>query len=161
MRNITKRQSGFTIIEVLIVLAIAGLILLVVFLAVPGLQRSSHNTQIKNAAATVLGAVSDYENNNGGSLPTTVVSAPATGIVTVSGAVGTTQSTATIEKGVTVTSSAAASPAFPSAANTMLVNLGYKCNNNAFSATASPRNVAVGYAIETSATAVGPQCTDE
>ena len=40
-----KRAEGFTIIEVLIVLAIAGLILLVVFLAVPALQRNARNTQ--------------------------------------------------------------------------------------------------------------------
>jgi prepilin-type N-terminal cleavage/methylation domain-containing protein len=37
--NILKNKEGFTIIEVLIVLAIAGLIMLVVLLAVPGLQR--------------------------------------------------------------------------------------------------------------------------
>ncbi|HPW47952.1 MAG TPA: prepilin-type N-terminal cleavage/methylation domain-containing protein, partial [Candidatus Saccharibacteria bacterium] len=35
-----KDQKGFTIIEVLIVLAIAALILLIVFLAVPALQRN-------------------------------------------------------------------------------------------------------------------------
>jgi prepilin-type N-terminal cleavage/methylation domain-containing protein len=42
MKNIykQKRQQGFTIIEVLIVLAIAALILLIVFLAVPALQRN-------------------------------------------------------------------------------------------------------------------------
>jgi prepilin-type N-terminal cleavage/methylation domain-containing protein len=38
-----KREAGFTIIEVLIVLAIAALILLIVFLAVPALQRNARN----------------------------------------------------------------------------------------------------------------------
>lgn len=66
-----NKQSGFTIIEVLIVLAIAGLILLVVFLAVPGLQRNSHNTSAKNDVGTVLGAMSEYGSNNSGSLPPT------------------------------------------------------------------------------------------
>ena len=62
-------QSGFTIIEVLIVLAIAGLILLVVFLAVPALQRNAHNTTKKSDVASVLGAMTEYVSNNGGSLP--------------------------------------------------------------------------------------------
>lgn len=64
-----KRQEGFTIIEVLIVLAIAGLILLVVFLAVPALQRNSRNTQRQNDVAGLLGGMSEYVNNNNGSLP--------------------------------------------------------------------------------------------
>ena len=65
-----KRQEGFTIIEVLIVLAIAGLIILIVFLAVPALQRNSRNTQRKNDVSGLLGAVSEYVSNNNGQLPT-------------------------------------------------------------------------------------------
>jgi prepilin-type N-terminal cleavage/methylation domain-containing protein len=42
-KELTKKADGFTIIEVMIVLAIAGLIMLVVFLAVPSLQRNSRN----------------------------------------------------------------------------------------------------------------------
>lgn len=64
-------NKGFTIIEVLIVLAIAGLIMLVVFLAVPALQRNSRNTQRKNDVSATLGAVSEYVGNNAGKLPTT------------------------------------------------------------------------------------------
>ena len=55
MSNIKNRKDGFTIIEVLIVLAIAGLIMLIVFLAVPALQRNSRNTQRKNDVANILG----------------------------------------------------------------------------------------------------------
>lgn len=70
MSNIKNRkESGFTIIEVLIVLAIAGLIMLIVFLAVPSLQRNSRNTQRKNDVSALLGAVSEYANNNAGKLP--------------------------------------------------------------------------------------------
>jgi prepilin-type N-terminal cleavage/methylation domain-containing protein len=65
-----RKQDGFTIIEVLIVLAIAGLILLVVFLAVPALQRNSRNTTAKSEAAGLLGAASEFTNNNNGKLPT-------------------------------------------------------------------------------------------
>src|SRR4051812_37120462 len=66
-----KQKEGFTIIEVLIVLAIAGLILLIVFLAVPALQRNSRNTQRRNDVAGILGAVSEYANNTNGSFPAT------------------------------------------------------------------------------------------
>ena len=50
LRKLQKRkgnQEGFTIIEVLIVLAIAGLIMVVVFLAVPNLQKSQRNNSRK------------------------------------------------------------------------------------------------------------------
>ncbi|MDQ3065292.1 MAG: prepilin-type N-terminal cleavage/methylation domain-containing protein, partial [bacterium] len=40
LSRIKNNNKGFTIIEVLIVLAIAGLIMLIVFLAVPALQRN-------------------------------------------------------------------------------------------------------------------------
>lgn len=46
-----KKQSGFTIVEVMIVLAIAGLVLAVVFVAVPALQRSQRNSARQNDLA--------------------------------------------------------------------------------------------------------------
>lgn len=65
-----RKQEGFTIIEVLIVLAIAGLIMLIVFLAVPALQRNSRNTQRTNDASRVSAAVTECLNNNNGSVTT-------------------------------------------------------------------------------------------
>lgn len=65
-----KRQEGFTIIEVMIVLVIAAVIMLMVFLAVPALQRSSRNTQRKNDVAGLLAAVNEYTSNHNGQLPT-------------------------------------------------------------------------------------------
>lgn len=64
-----QKQEGFTIIEVLIVLAIAGLILLVVFMAVPALQRNSRNTQRKSDVSSILGGFQEAVNNNGGQVP--------------------------------------------------------------------------------------------
>ncbi|HET6864128.1 MAG TPA: type II secretion system protein [Candidatus Saccharimonadales bacterium] len=52
-----KREQGFTIIEVMIVLAIAAVILLIVLLAVPALQRNSRNTQRSNDVATIAAAI--------------------------------------------------------------------------------------------------------
>src|SRR5438270_9083953 len=66
-----RKEEGFTIIEVMIVLAIAGLILLIVFLAVPALQRNSRNTGRKSDVGRLSSAVNNYVSNNNGSLPTT------------------------------------------------------------------------------------------
>jgi prepilin-type N-terminal cleavage/methylation domain-containing protein len=68
--NISKTNKGFTIIEVLIVLAIAGLIMLVVLLAVPGLQRTQANTAAKTDATHIAAALTSYTSNNNGVLPT-------------------------------------------------------------------------------------------
>src|SRR3989344_5141572 len=79
-----KHPKGFTIIEVLIVLAVAGLVMLIVFLAVPALQRNSRNTQIRSDAASVLAGVSEFITNNNGSLPTTAsVSVAGSGDVVI------------------------------------------------------------------------------
>lgn len=65
-QNLRKKTEGFTIIEVLIVLAIAGLIMLIVFLAVPALQRNSRNTQRTNDASRISSAVTECLNNKNG-----------------------------------------------------------------------------------------------
>ena len=64
-----KRAQGFTIIEVMIVLAIAAVILLIVLLAVPALQRSSRNTQRKNDVSKLLASVNTYQANHNSTLP--------------------------------------------------------------------------------------------
>lgn len=70
----SKRDNkGFTIIEVLIVLAIAGLMLIIVFLAVPALQRNSRNQGVKADASNALGGVTDFAAANNGLLPTQFV----------------------------------------------------------------------------------------
>lgn len=66
----TKSKSGFTIIEVVLVLAIAGLIFLIVFLAVPALQRSQRDTQRRNDSARFMSQISNYQSNNKGDVPT-------------------------------------------------------------------------------------------
>lgn len=70
MKKLQSNQSGFTIIEVLIVLAIAGLIMLIVFLAVPALQRNSRNTQRRDDISKLLGLVTEYGGNNNNTIPT-------------------------------------------------------------------------------------------
>jgi type IV pilus assembly protein PilA len=69
-RKILKSNNGFTIIEVLIVLAIAGLIMAVVLLAVPGLQRSQANSAARTDASHIAAAASNWSANNNGIVPT-------------------------------------------------------------------------------------------
>lgn len=65
----SQKQQGFTIIEVVLVLAIAGLIFLVVFLAVPALQRSQRDTARKNDLSRFMSQISSYQSNNKGTVP--------------------------------------------------------------------------------------------
>ena len=58
------KQKGFTIIEVVLVLAIAALIFLMVFIALPALQRSQRDTARKNDVSIVSSAVSSWQGNN-------------------------------------------------------------------------------------------------
>ena len=64
-----KNKKGFTIIEVVLVLAIAGLIFLMVFIALPALQRSQRNTQREDDLARVITAVNSFQSNNSGKVP--------------------------------------------------------------------------------------------
>jgi len=68
--NVATNKKGFTIIEVVLVLAIAALIFLMIFVAFPALQRGQKNTARKNDLSTIAAAVNTYRSNNSGSLPT-------------------------------------------------------------------------------------------
>ena len=68
--NSSSQNPAFTIIEVVLVLAIAGLIFLMVFIALPALQRNQRDTQRKNDIGRVLTALQSYQSNNRGSIPT-------------------------------------------------------------------------------------------
>ena len=64
-----NKKYGFTIIEVVLVLAIAGLIFLMVFVALPSLQRSQRDAQRRQDVAKVAAAITQYQSNNGGNIP--------------------------------------------------------------------------------------------
>lgn len=64
-----KKGNAFTIIEVVLVLAIAGLIFLMVFIALPALQRSQRNTQRRQDLSRISSAIVDYSSNNSSNLP--------------------------------------------------------------------------------------------
>ncbi len=68
-KKLRNKESGFTIIEVMIVLAIAGLILVVVLLAIPQLQRNQRNEARRSAASRIVAEINNYGGNNNSQLP--------------------------------------------------------------------------------------------
>lgn len=95
-----KMKKGFTLIEIVIVLAIAALIMVVVFLAVQGAQRGQRDQFRKDTANRVLAAVQSYKGNNSGAAPT----APAD----IRSYIGASASNTVTGGGITLTVSVAA-----------------------------------------------------
>lgn len=69
MKTLKFGHKGFTIIEVVLVLAIAGLIFLMVFIALPALQRNQRDTQRKSDLNLFVDALQRYAANNKGQYP--------------------------------------------------------------------------------------------
>ena len=144
---IRKSKEGFTIIEVMIVLAIAGLILLIVFLAVPALQRNARNTQRKNDVSSLLAAFSEFTNNNNGTLPPTCVGNACFGVATW----GSNAKVGFYTKPLInfTVQPAAAAPGDPKLVNVVWMCNFAVCNGNAAStASATPRSVIALYDVE-------------
>ena len=80
-KQITQRK-GFTVIEVALVIAIAGLIFLMVFVALPGLRALQRDTQRRENMTAFIEAIKKYQQNNRGALPT---GTPTTGYAEVRG----------------------------------------------------------------------------
>lgn len=150
-QQLKKRTEGFTIIEVLIVLAIAGLILLIVFLAVPALQRNSRNTQYKNQVSTYLGAVNEWSNNNNGKVPSTAADITAINALAADGPI--TEPTVAPSTGAQTGAIAIGAMQVVTGAICDTANVG---NTIAGGGT---RSVAIRYAVEGSNGAAVAQCT--
>ena len=163
MKTKLSNQKGFTIIEVLIVLAIAGLIMLVVFLAVPALQRNQRNTARKNDVGRLGGAAAEFVSNNNGTLPavsTATVACPGANdagrIVCAAGTLS--QYVAT---NVSVEAGAAANAAVADLVTVRIIT-GAKCaaGGTATNAGASVRQMSILYAAEGSGASVTGLCQD-
>ena len=74
MNKLAKRAKGFTLIELVIVLAIAALIILVVLQAVGAAQKSNRDSTRKQEAARVVSLLEQYASNKGGLYPSTASS---------------------------------------------------------------------------------------
>lgn len=75
------KQKGFTIIEVVLVLAIAALIFLMVFIALPALQKGQRDTQRKDDLSRVNTQIQNYASGNRGAIPTVAKFTGASGFV--------------------------------------------------------------------------------
>lgn len=159
-KKLKEQSRGFTIIEVLIVLAIAGLIMVIVFLAVPSLQRSSRNNQIRNDASVTLGYINEWASNNNGALPVAVCTPGDSGDFYLSrDATCNTSDTlgGKIRGGIPATSGTANPPS--GTIQAIVVGLNRKCASSAISSSTSNRAFAVGFNVET-AGGDTPQCIE-
>lgn len=68
-QKLKDRSTGFTIVEVMIVLAIAAFLILMIFLVVPQVQGRARDYQRKQYASQVATALADYAAIHGSSLP--------------------------------------------------------------------------------------------
>ena len=147
-------NKGFTIIEVLIVLAIAGLIMLIVFLAVPALQRNSRNTQRRNDVANYAAGISEWASNNpGGALPSTTpnLTDAGTGVNALVNTSVLTEPNLVTAAAATVTNAATTS--------TIMYVPGTICNgSNATNTGASGRQFTILWALENSSGGAAYQC---
>ena len=160
LQKLKKNQSGFSIVEVMIVLAIAGLIILVVFLAVPALNRNSRNTTTKQAVSSIGALVGEFRGANAGKNPTGISVVAGGGQVTVAGATGTNPITGNADSIITtVTTQTGQSPAAPPL-GTVIAVAGGKCSSPTSNITTpAARSVALVFSIESSSGTV-VQCLD-
>lgn len=128
--NSTQTNKGFTIIEVVLVLAIAGLIFLMVFVALPALQAGQRDTSRKSDVGSVAAAVTTYTNNNRGAFPAAGVSSLDNQLTASgSGADKTYEKLSNNINSVVVVTSAAAGP-YTIPDGTIRVYKGLKCGAN-------------------------------
>lgn len=150
LNNIKNRKEGFTIIEVLIVLAIAGLILLVVFLAVPALQRNSRNNQRRTDASNLLSAASEYISNNAGAMPAAAAKAGSGSTGTTYTVGASSSNTVDVKLGYFTAGQVGIYTALGTSVDkdndAMVILTNHTCNGN--SATAQNRSVAVVWRAE-------------
>jgi len=163
-----NNEKGFTIIEVMIVLAIAGLIILIVFLAVPALQRSSRNTSRRTDASRLSSAANNFVTNNNGQVPVTAANATAiindagtlaqyssfTGAGAASGTTPTTcTATSLTANKVTICGGAAINfTALASGSDGIVIAVNAQCDSSTGPgavAAASGRQMALVYTLET------------
>lgn len=154
-----RKQQGFTIIEVLIVLAIAGLIMLVVFLAVPALQRNQRNSGRRTDASRIAAAANDFVTNSNGTTPSSAVHAQSisdsagtlSNLGTLAGVAGGTCAAGDMAAASLTICNANAVSAFTAIANDgVVLATNARCSGNAgVSASGNAREMAIVFTIET------------
>ena len=64
-----SKKRGFTVLEIVLVLAIAGVIFLMVFIALPQMQRQQRDSRRKDDMMLFVEAIKKYQSNYRGTLP--------------------------------------------------------------------------------------------
>jgi prepilin-type N-terminal cleavage/methylation domain-containing protein len=131
--NRTQNIKGFTIIEVVLVLAIAGLIFLMVFIALPALQAGQRDTARKSDVSNVASAVNSYASANRGKLPSEAALGTQLGLAS-----GSYSSLSNNIKSVKVVDPGSANPtagAKPVEDGVITVYIGLKCSSAANTST--------------------------
>ena len=126
LNKISKSNKGFTIIEVVLVLAIAAVIMGLVFFAVPAFQAQGRDTARRSDARQVLGAFGRYVTNNPNTALGTGTSVTTLGSVSSGNSVDVKPQTDSCAGGVSV--GAACATAVTSNAGKITVTLGTTCN---------------------------------
>jgi prepilin-type N-terminal cleavage/methylation domain-containing protein len=162
LTKIKTRKDGFTIVEIMIVMAIIGLMLLAMLLVVPALRRNQRNKQRRDDVGSLITGMGEYATNNSGALPT---NATQFGQVIGTLANNYTDGLARLgyydpqtEVDYLYSTSAAATPTLD--ASRVYVRNYAKCNGSTMTTTgATRRNVVVLFSVETSG-ATAPQCQE-
>ena len=131
-------KKGFTIIEVVIVLVIGAVIMLGVFLVVPGLQRSAQNQRRQDIARQFLSGIEQFKANNGGRA---VADTDIAAITTQIGDKALKDPNGQVTDIVT--------PAVPNKVTVASFRDNTKCEGDKFATTSSPGSTAVMIALST------------
>lgn len=131
--SVKTNQKGFTLVEIVIVLAIGALVIAGILIAVAGAQQSRRDTQRKEDTAALLAAVEQRASNNGGVY--------ATGMVTGFGRQDP-------RNGVNYTADNAAPVNNTTTAKFQIITDNQCGANGALTATVGARNLAVRYQLE-------------
>lgn len=154
-----KNKKGFTIIEVSLVLAIGGLILMMVFIALPTLQRNQRDAKRREDVLLLLENIKKYQQDNRGALPSvaddlagyngnsfTDPSGGDYGVKIVACEGGVDGGLCKDETNNEITTLQGLGPS--SGGRTMLVITQARCNGQEVVASSNPRRVAIIYKLE-------------
>jgi hypothetical protein len=127
--------------------------MLIIFLAVPALQRNSRNTQYKNDASAYAAAVNEWTQNNNGTLP------KAADLTTATSGVNALAKLSQFTAPTTEVTTAQSSPLTTQG---LTYNRGVKCDpaNVGNTVAGTAHTAAVRYTVETSGSGLATQCID-
>jgi len=153
MNTKLQQRKGFTIIEVVLVLAIAALIILMVFIAWPALQRTQRDQARKSDVALIGSTISTFKSNNKGKLPSIcelnkLVFKQGTSIYQAVNCA----SEGPVTGSDIITQSAVANDDSAVGIKQVIVVPGGRCDGNNVKTDGSPRQVALAFAVEANGT---------